>query len=459
MDGSQNLDDPLDVGWRDGPPTLQSVVAMVRRQSLLMLICILTGIVVAFVVIIFVQPTYTARVSMYLDANGGAGEPRSEVTTGIDLDTTVELIQADDTLASVVRALDLLDAPEFAPKSSALNATLARMRTMLGVTPASDGPADPLPAVILKLRSGLDVARNGNTRVIDLTYTSTSPARAAAIANAIADAYLASVAARDERSVTRRIERLDERTNDMRQKVLDIGTRIRTNLRASGQINVAPQEIEQQTFGLREQVSALEAKVAALSAKLELFAAYERTGDVTDVAIDTPISRRLLTELEAAERRLIRIRQTTDAESEVASVTESGIEVLQESLRQEIRIAAKAIEVERNMTIAEQENIASQIARLGEYLGSDGWAELESLRQEKMLYEGMYQDYLTQLEDAGRDRQGRSDLRIVAEAQTPTIPASPNTKVLLAIMLTFAAFIGVGIAGIREWNRHEPTQA
>lgn len=459
MDGSQHTEDPLDVGWRDKPPTLKSVLGMVKRQAGLVVLCIAASVLVALVYIVFAEPLYTARVSLYLDADGGGGEPRSDMATAIDLDTNVELIRSDDTTAAVIRALDLVARPEFASTPSTLHSWLVSLRTMLGVGPIVAETFDPLPAAIVKVRTGLEVSRSGNTRVIDLSYTSTSPSLAVEIANAFAQAHFASITARDERAIARRIARLDLRAADMRQKVSDLSVRIRESLRKSGLVTVDPQDLERQTSALRSQLSALEAKAAALSTKLALFATYEQTGDISSIAIDTPVSRRLMSELAAAEDRLAKIRERSDAAPLIASATEGGIEALQASLRQEIRLAASAVTVEREMTMAEQKNIAAQIARMGEYLASDDWAELESMRQEKIFYEGMYQDYLTQLEGAGRERQGRSDLRIVADALTPTMPTSPNIKVVLAIAMTLAAFLGICMAAIREWNRNERARA
>lgn len=459
MDGSQHSDDPLDVGWRDKPPTLGSVVKMIKRQAAVVLACVAASILIAFVYIVFAEQTYTAHVALYLDADGGGAEPRSDMATAIDLDTNVELIRSDDTTAAVIRALDLASKPEFATGPSTLHAWLGGLRSILGQGPAVPETFDPLPAAILKVQSGLQVARSGNTRVIDLSYTSTSPSLAVAIADAFAQAHFASITARDERAIARRIARLDLRATEMRQKVLDLGARIRDNLRKSGLVTVDPQDLEQQTSALRNQLSALEAKAAALSTKLDLFASYEKTGDLSSVAIDTPVSRRLLTELAAAEERLAKIRERSEGAPKIASATEGGIEALKASLRQEIRLASSAIIVEREMTLAEQKNIAAQIARMGEYLASDDWAELDSMRQEKLLYEGMYQDYLTQLEGAGRERQSRSDLRIVADALTPTMPTSPNIKVVLAIAMTLAAFVGLCIAAFREWNRYDRARA
>lgn len=71
----------------------------------------------------------------------------------------------------------------------------------------------------------------------------------------------------------------------------------------------------------------------------------------------------------------------------------------------------------------------------------------------------MYQDYLTLLEGAGRERQNRPDLRIVADALMPTAPSSPNVRVWLAIAVSLALLGGLGIAMLREWNRHEQSRA
>lgn len=455
MNRIRHVEDPLDLGWRDKPPTFRSSIGMLRRQAAMVMLCIAASIVIAMIFIVLAEPLYTARVSLYLDADAGADASRSDVATAIDLDTHAELIRSDDTTAAVIRSLDLAQQPEFAPDRSAIGTFVGSLREVLGLAPAETETVDPLLAVILKVRSGLKVARNGNTRVLDLTYTSKSPNLAVAIVNAFADAHINGISARDEGAVARRIARLNLRVEDLRKKADDAGARIRSILHESGLFTADPQVLEGRISLLRQQHSALEAKVAALSVKLALYTNFGQTGDVSTIAIDTPEARRLLAELAVAKRRLLDVRQRADASPEAATATESGIKNLEAGLRQEIGFEARAIEVERAMSNAERDNIASQIALLGEYLASDTWAGLEAVRQRKIFYDGMYQDYLTLLEGAGRERQNRPDLRIMAEALTPTVPSSPNIKVWLAIAVSLAALLGVGIASLREWNRHE----
>lgn len=459
MNRSQHIQDPLDRGWRDRPPSARSFFGMVRRQAALIILCVVAAVAIAMIFIVFAEPLYTARVSLYLDADSGGDAPRSDVATAMDLDTHAELIRSDGTTATVISLLELTEKPEFAPRESTIAAVVRELRTAFGLILVSTEPAaeDPLLPVILKVQSGLKVARNGNTRVLDLTYTSTSPEFAVAIVNAYANAHIDSISSRDEGTVARRITRLNLRAEEMRQKAIEAGTRIRTILHDSGLFTADPQELEGRISSLRQQLSAQEAKVAALSAKLALLSDPDQNNNLQ--AIDTLEGRRLLTELAAARKRLLEVRLRSDANPQVVSATENGITNLEASLSQEISFAASAIEVERVVMLAEQDNIAGQIKRLGDYVASDAWAELEAVRQKKIFYDGMYQDYLTLLEGAGRERQNRPDLRIVADALMPTAPSSPNVRVWLAIAVSLALLGGLGIAMLREWNRHEQSRA
>ncbi len=459
MNRSRHIEDPLDVGWRDKPPTFKSFLGMVRRQAGIVMACVAASVILALFFIVFSDPLYTARVSLYLDADAAVEAARSEVAISVDLDTHAALIRSDDTTAKVIKTLNLTEVPGFAPERGKLQSLIIFLRDTFGLNLDTTEEVDPLLAVIQKVRTGLVVARNGNTRVLDLTYTTGSPELSVAIVNAFARAHIDGITSRDASAVSRRIDRLNLRAADLRQKADDAGSRIRAILLEAGLFTSDPQVLEGRISALRQQLSALEATISALSVKLALFEDYEKSGDVSAVAIDTPEGRRLLAELAAAKQRLLDVQQRTDPNAQAASATEIGIKNLEAGLRQEIRFEARAIEVQRAMTVAERDSIEGQIVKLGDYLASDSWAELETLRQRKIFYDDQYQDYLGQLEGAGRERLNRPDLRIIADALTPTVPSSPNIKVWLAIAVTLAMMVGIGIASLREWNRYERTRA
>lgn len=454
MNRAHRMIDPLDTGWRDKPPSVGSIVGMFRRQAPMVALCVAVGVVFSLLAIVLVEPVYTASVSLYVDVDPGTGDaPRSDLATAIDLDTHVELIRSDHTTATVIDTLGLAGNPEFAPDRSRIGALVAGTRRLLGLDAAGGEEVDPMLAMIVKVRAGLNVARNGNTRVIDLDYTSTSPTLAVSIVNAFASGYIDSIASRDAAANERRVEWLNQRAQDVQLMAADADARIRSILHESGLLTASPQELDGRISALRAELSAQDVRIAALTAKLAAYSGYAQNSDTGTV--DTPEGRRLFSELAAARQRLLDAREKAGTNPNAVTATENGIKNLEASLRQEIAFAVNAIVIEREAANAERDNIASQIAQLGDFVASDAWSELEVLRKKKLTYDTMYQDYLKQNETAGHDRQGRADLRIVADALTPTAPSSPNIKVWLAIAVTLSLLVGLGIAASREWNRHE----
>lgn len=459
MTRSRQPKDPLDIVWRDMPPTFNSFVGMIRRQASVVLLCIVVGIVLTMAAIVFARPMYTANVSLYLDADAATDVARSDVATSIDLDTHAELIRSENNTVAVINNLNLTEVPEFAPERSTIRSAILSLRDVLGLGSEEAGKADPLLPVIQKVRAGLTVARNGNTRVLNLSFTSRSPELSVKVANGFAQAYIDNISFRDAGAVARRIDRLNLKAKDIRVKREAADARIRAILQESGLSTADPQVMEDRISSLRQQLSLLDAKSAALSAKLAHYANYEKTGDVSSVAIDTPEIRRLLVDLGAEKKKFLDDPQFAGNNPDDAAAANIRIKDLEAGLRQEIGFEARGIEVERAMANAEHDSIASQIERLGEYLASSSWSELEDVRQKKIFYDSQYQDYLGLLEGAGRERQNRADLRIIGDALKPTAPSSPNIKVWLAIAVTLAALIGIGFASLREWNRHEQEKA
>lgn len=454
MDGSQYDEDPLDVGWRDRPPTLSSFLGVVRRRALMVLLFMAVSIALALAAIVYAEPFYTARVTLYLDDERGA-EPRADEAIAADLETQVQLIQSDVTTAAVVRELDLADLPEFGPSESFLGRVIANLRARAGMEPFTVEMDDPMPRVINEVRSGLDVNRAGTARMIDISYTSTSPEFAVEIVNAFAHTYVDGIAARQDRVTQRRIASLKDRAEAIRQKSAETDARIRTILENAGQFAVDPQDIERQNSALLAQLAVLDADVSALSTKRALVSNYEQAGDFSSFPIDTPESRRLLGGLAVANERLADLRQRDDASPQMTSATEAGISSLQARLVQEAHLAAKSIEVELDIKKSERDTVAAQIQRLNDFLTSTASVELYALSRDKTFFDNAYQDYLSRIESAQRDEQSRPNLRIVADALMPMTPSSPRFKVTLAIALTLGAFLGIGLAALLEWNRHD----
>ena len=80
-------------------------------------------------------------------------------------------------------------------------------------------PDDPLEQAAKGLQGGVSVTRQGFSYLINVSYTSDNPSRAAAVANGFADEYLVDQLESRYESTRRTNEWLSERLGDLRNKV------------------------------------------------------------------------------------------------------------------------------------------------------------------------------------------------------------------------------------------------
>ncbi|MBI1692005.1 hypothetical protein D9Y22_25355 [Methylorubrum sp. DB1722] len=106
------------------------------------------------------------------------------------VDSLVSTISSDTVLARVAKKLDLASDPEFNGSNKSLPlVALAKVKSLFSTgTPRSD--EQKLRSITTLMQTRLKVLRVGTSYVIKISYDSTTPTKAATIANAIADAFL-----------------------------------------------------------------------------------------------------------------------------------------------------------------------------------------------------------------------------------------------------------------------------
>jgi polysaccharide biosynthesis transport protein len=140
-------------------------------------------------------PTYTTMASVVLDTKltpPSPGTVSSETT--IDpavVDSQVEILRSDKIALDVVDRLKLARDPEFVgAEPSFARALLDRALSLFETGPEGSVRADPRQAAAAALGRKVKVTRAGRSILAEITVTSLDPLKAAAIANAVAEAYI-----------------------------------------------------------------------------------------------------------------------------------------------------------------------------------------------------------------------------------------------------------------------------
>ena len=302
---------------RPGRPRVQVILGILRRQLLLGAAVAAAAMLAAVLLLTQVTPLYTAQALILVEPRSQQIDdtPREELAyaTGNNrVDSQVEVIRSD---AVVLRAIEGLDPPPALPApglARRVEAFLTRIETTV-----SD--AQRRSRLIEVVRSDLRVRRRGLTYVIEIGYTSPSPDRAAALGNAVAQAYIADqVDAKIEaaRNAEAALERRVAEIERDRQAILDAFTELAVETRQAA----GPGPPSASVDAIQDQIAALTVRRRTIQDEIEtlLPAAGIAAQPGTGLDLDTALARldaqpRTGADVEAeAAQRIAALRRARD---------------------------------------------------------------------------------------------------------------------------------------------------
>jgi uncharacterized protein involved in exopolysaccharide biosynthesis len=177
------------------PIEMRQLLAFLQANALLIL-AIASAFMIAAVAYLSVVPaTFTSAAQVILDSpvTGSSADMQQLRTEEAFVEGQIEIIGSTDVLRAVVRSLMLGTDPEFVSTRLSPGDLLRAMAFNKSIRGTDDDGVDEAREnlTIAILRGRLWVRRVGQSSVIDIAASSTSPAKAAMIANAVAESYMA----------------------------------------------------------------------------------------------------------------------------------------------------------------------------------------------------------------------------------------------------------------------------
>src|SRR5215467_1542024 len=254
------------------------VIGILLRQYLIILFVTFVATSIGTTYLWITPPTFAAKAQILIDRGKSAFLQQQQAVfpdTPIDaaqVESQLQLLQSESIAAQVVKTLHLTEDPEFVGAAgklvSSLGARLGNALRELGLNlfrqdelPRSD--LDLVHQAAGTLLKNLQVYRVGVSFVIEVDYRSHSAARAAQIANGIAEAYISDQMDSKYEIQRRASDWLQNRVNELRRQTVareDAVNSYKTanNLVAAGGMLIKEQEIAElnkQLVGAREKTS------------------------------------------------------------------------------------------------------------------------------------------------------------------------------------------------------------
>lgn len=462
-------------GQQDGAglgELIKLALVFVRRQYLVIIVTAALAAAASLVYLRLVPQSYTAQVQVlfenpraqFLQKQSLLSEPIVDVT---QIETQLQIIKSQATAAAVINQLKLGDHPDF-KENQPLQSWLPRWLKKWGANPsestqsvASDQPSE---AVVASFLDRLSAGRVGYSRVIEVNFTSSDPALAAEIANAIAKAYINDqLAAKFEASRTA--------TSWLQERLRNLGEEALTAERAVGAYKTQNNIVspggkpidEQQITELNTRLVAARAQTSEAAAKL---AGYEhalssdpRLSSISPLDAIGPdaMNSQIITSLRQQYLELARREAELSARvgrDHLAVVNiRNRMREFRNSMLEEVRRLAEVsrgevqLAKQRQQEIEQQLSIAVSQSRLtnsAELTIRDLESRAKSLRA---LYDTFLQQYMGSTQ---QETFPISETRVIFPASAAQTKSKPKAKVVLSFGLLGGLALGLLLGFVRD---------
>ena len=379
------------------------------------------------------------------------------------IESQVQMLQSHALAGQVVDKLNLVNDPEFNGTKSDLTTKVLNFIPGLirsfapgwssfpgvaGHSPnASDSRQQRREAVIGKFISGLDAHAVGLSTVIEVTYRSTSPLKAARIANAVAATHIENLSMAKSDASEGASKWLADRVDQLGRRASAADAAVQQYKAENGLVDTSNGSAltDQQLGALTAQLVQAEGDEAQAQAKLSRVQQLVQSGrgaDATDV-VDSP----LIVQLRGQEATLL--QQKADLSSHYGPLhpsmlnVEARIRELRAKISEEVTRIVGTTTNDLNVAAARVGTIKSNMAAATSRTAVQNRArtKLVELQADAASDRTLYQSYLDRLKQTQQQAGMRiPDVHLVSPASAPLAPVSPK-KLLIVGGSTFASLV------------------
>jgi exopolysaccharide transport family protein len=416
-----------------------------------------------------VTPTYSGSAQILLESTrekvlGGEAVIADLVLNSSIMESQLAILKSDTVLRRVVERQGLANDPEFNGSERGISlpgfaqALGYLSRLGIGSSEEYDGAfRDPVAAAVEALEQAVEVSRIGQSNVIRVTVYAATPVRAAALANAMAEAYVEDQLEARYKRTKRASGWLNDREaalqDELRKSEAVVEEfRTRHNLVSTPAGTITEQQLSELSTALIKARAETAAKRASVAQLQKLLA---DGGDIQ--TLPELLSIGLLPELRA---RLAAITQMqADLASRYGERHPDLIKSRAERGAVEAQIAAEIKRVIANLRneleVAEsrEASLASSLSSVSGQSGAENQVavQLRELERVAAADKQVYEAFLARARIAEEETMlPMAEARIISPATVPNVPSSPHKKLFAALAVILGLGIGTGTAVLLE---------
>ncbi len=429
-----------------------------RWKTIALCTAVTTGLGIAYLA--FTPTAYTATVSILVDSRPRApvgSDPGSNINAQSDtilVESQVKILSSTAVLKRVVQREGLVDDPDFGGGGAGLR---QRIMAMIGLGSKASADVDLTSGAVQALARAVVVKRSERTYVIDVEVSARDPAKAARLANSVADAYLADQLDARATVVRGDAKWLDQRIGELQARVQDAENHAQA-YRAEHAITDANGKSvgDQELFDLANTLTQARARVIETKARWERFKSVVNSARINDLPADAARSGvldRLRGQLADIERQDSNLRTTLGDRHPALREVENQLRDTKAQIVAELKRLADAAGVEHQVATDAEKELTARVeqARKATDGRNQSSVELREIERDVDSSKAVYEKFLRARETNDVQNTGGPDARIIAPATAPGAPSQPKTVAILFAAFASGLFVGVGLALLNDY--------
>ncbi len=430
------------------------VEALRRRWKIVALsTAVATGLGLAYLA---VTPTsYTATVSILIDARPRAplgSDPSNNANATADavlVESQVKLFTSDTVLRRVVAREGLADDPGYGGGPPGLR---ARLLGLLHLGGSATGVDDRATRAVQALARSVAVKRSERTYVIDVDVSAGDAAKAARLANSVADAYLADQVDARATIVRNDAKWLGQRIADLQARLQETENRVQAYRAEHGITDANGKSVgDQELADLATELGKARARTIDAKTKYDRLRELAKTGRIKDFpasAAQSTVLDKLRGQYADLTRQDANLRATLGDRHPALIEVQNQLRDTQRSIGEELKRIADSAGVEYQVARAAETETGARVeqARRATDTRNQTSVELRELERDVDASRTVYEKFLRAREQMDEESGDSVGARVIAPAIAPATPSAPKTTAVLFASIAAGLFGGLGIA-------------
>jgi uncharacterized protein involved in exopolysaccharide biosynthesis len=434
--------------YRNPPPLFDigAAWAILWKRRLLVGLVTLGVVGAALLYVVLTPPTYSATTAILVDPRDIKSTNIDNVLPGIGADSAaiasqVSVIQSRDLLSKVFDKLSLSTDSEFASAASGL----------FGFLHASKSPTEEV--ALQKFMRAVGVEREGLTYVIDVTVKSGSADKAARIANAVVEQYIAMTGAQQSNANT-------DVTATLNTKIAALQSDVAAAERAVADFRQQHGIFDETTGGtLQSQIDAVSTQIIAAQddlnqaqAKVDQAKAAGTSPDallhLSDVW-SSPAMEGLRTDYNTRSAALASAQATLGPRHPTVIKAQAELDRVQSLLSREAARISRELTASRDLA---KVTLAKLEASLGDLRNkssdtSIAQVQLRQLQGKADAAHAVLSDFLQRSQETSQiEGLQNQQVHVISQAAAPTEATWPKPNLLLPVSAALGLLLGSGLA-------------